>query len=48
MTANELKDLVIQRANGLCEYCKSPANISSQPFFQNIFFQKVKEEKQKK
>lgn len=33
MTANELKDLVIQRANGLCEYCKSPANISSQPFF---------------
>jgi hypothetical protein len=28
----KLKNLVYNRANGLCEYCKSPANISSQPF----------------
>ncbi len=28
----KLKILVYNRANGLCEYCKSPANISSQPF----------------
>jgi hypothetical protein len=28
----KLKLLVFDRATGLCEYCKSPANISSQPF----------------
>jgi len=32
MSFNKLKELLIGRANGLCEYCKSPANISSQPF----------------
>ena len=26
------KEIVFSRATGLCEYCKSPANISSQPF----------------
>jgi HNH endonuclease len=32
MSLNKLKKTVHTRANGLCEYCKSPANISSQPF----------------
>ena len=32
MSFNKLKELLFGRANGLCEYCKSPANISSQPF----------------
>lgn len=32
MSPNRLKSLVYNRAAGLCEYCKSPANISSQPF----------------
>lgn len=32
MSLKKLKELVYDRANGLCEYCKSPANISSQPF----------------
>ncbi len=32
MLLKKLKELVFGRANGLCEYCKSPANISSQPF----------------
>jgi len=32
MSPNKLKDLILKRANGLCEYCKSPANISPQPF----------------
>ncbi len=32
MSLEKLKDLIFKRANGLCEYCKSPANISSQPF----------------
>lgn len=27
-----VKQAVIQRANGLCEYCKSPADYSPQPF----------------
>ncbi|MFO0589099.1 MAG: HNH endonuclease signature motif containing protein [Polyangiaceae bacterium] len=27
-----LKKLVEERARGLCEYCRSPASISSQPF----------------
>ena len=42
MTANELKELVIERAKGLCEYCKSPANISSQPFVLDHIFPKRK------
>lgn len=32
MLFSKLKELVFNRAQGLCEYCKSPANISSQPF----------------
>jgi HNH endonuclease len=32
MSLKKLKELVYARALGLCEYCKSPANISSQPF----------------
>jgi 5-methylcytosine-specific restriction endonuclease McrA len=32
MLLKKLKELVFGRAKGLCEYCKSPANISSQPF----------------
>lgn len=42
MTANELKELVIERAKGLCEYCKSPANISSQAFVLEHIFPKSK------
>lgn len=42
MTTNELKELVIERAKGLCEYCKSPANISSQPFVLEHIFPKSK------
>jgi len=32
MSLEKLKDIIFKRANGFCEYCKSPANISSQPF----------------
>lgn len=32
MPLKKLKDFILKRAKGLCEYCKSPANISSQPF----------------
>ncbi len=32
MSFNKLKELIFKRANGLCEYCKSPADISPQPF----------------
>jgi len=32
MSLNQLKELVFNRSEGLCEYCKSPANISPQPF----------------
>lgn len=32
MSPDILKQIVYGRALGLCEYCKSPANISSQPF----------------
>ncbi|TAE03119.1 MAG: HNH endonuclease [Bacteroidetes bacterium] len=32
MSLTKLKELVFLRAKGLCEYCKSPANISSQAF----------------
>ena len=28
----KIKETVFSRAIGLCEYCKSPADISSQPF----------------
>jgi hypothetical protein len=38
MVPKKMKDLIFERANGLCEYCKSPANISSQPFsIEHIF-----------
>lgn len=38
MSLKKLKDLIFERAKGLCEYCKSPANISSQPFaIEHIF-----------
>ncbi len=32
MSLSKLKEWILQRAGGLCEYCKSPANISPQPF----------------
>jgi hypothetical protein len=32
MSLKKLKEVIYQRANGLCEYCKSPVNISSQAF----------------
>jgi 5-methylcytosine-specific restriction endonuclease McrA len=32
MSPDKLKYIIYDRANSLCEYCKSPANISSQPF----------------
>lgn len=32
MSFDKLKKSVFERAKGLCEYCKSPADISSQPF----------------
>jgi hypothetical protein len=32
MSYNELKKNVMDRANQLCEYCKSPANFSPDPF----------------
>jgi len=32
MLPNKLKESIFKRAYGLCEYCKSPANISPQPF----------------
>jgi len=32
MSLNKLKELIFNRASGLCEYCKSPANISTQSF----------------
>jgi len=32
MSLRKLKELVKKRANGLCEYCKSPSNISSHSF----------------
>lgn len=28
----KVKTLIISRANGLCEYCKSPSNFSTKPF----------------
>jgi len=32
MSLKSLKLALLIQTNGLCEYCKSPANISSQPF----------------
>ena len=32
MSYKKLREFVFNRANGLCEYCKSPANISPQAF----------------
>ena len=32
MLNNKTKKFVLERSNGICEYCKSPANISSQSF----------------
>lgn len=32
MLSNQHKEEVAGRAKGLCEYCKSPSSISSQPF----------------
>jgi len=32
MLLSQLKSFVFERANGFCEYCKSPANVSPQPF----------------
>ncbi len=32
MSLKKLKTFVFNRAKGRCEYCKSPADISSQPF----------------
>ena len=32
MSLKKLKEIIYRRAGGLCEYCKSPANISPQPF----------------
>ncbi len=42
MSPDKLKQLTYTRANGLCEYCKSPANISSQPFVVEHVFPKSK------
>jgi 5-methylcytosine-specific restriction endonuclease McrA len=32
MLSKEFKSSIYKRANGLCKYCKSPADISAQPF----------------
>ncbi len=38
MSLKKLKAIVFKRAKGLCEYCKSPADISSQSFaIEHIF-----------
>jgi hypothetical protein len=42
MLSDKLKQLTYERANRLCEYCKSPANISSQPFVVEHIFPKSK------
>jgi hypothetical protein len=42
MLLKELKDFVFKRAKGLCEYCKSPANISSQAFVMEHIIPKSK------
>jgi len=42
MSPDKLKHITYDRANGLCEYCKSPANISSQPFVVEHIFPKSK------
>jgi len=45
MSLNKLKEQVYNRANGLCEYCKSPANISTQSFVIEHIIPKSKEGK---
>jgi len=42
MSPDKLKQITFKRAQGLCEYCKSPANISSQPFVVEHIFPKSK------
>ncbi len=42
MSLNKLKKSVFNRAKGLCEYCKSPANISSQAFVMDHIIPKSK------
>lgn len=42
MSPDKLKQITYNRAKGLCEYCKSPANISSQPFVVEHVFPKSK------
>ena len=42
MSLKALKATATKRATGLCEYCKSPANISSQPFVMEHIIPKSK------
>ena len=42
MLLKKLKEFVYERAFGFCEYCKSPANISSQPFVTDHIIPKSK------
>lgn len=42
MSPEQLKKTVLVRAGGLCEYCKSPANISSQAFSMDHIIPKSK------
>lgn len=38
MLPEKIQRGLVERADGLCEYCKSPANISSQPFVADHIF----------
>lgn len=42
MSLRKLKELVKKRAKGLCEYCKSPSNISSHSFAMEHIIPEVK------
>ena len=42
MSLKEIKTKLFERANGLCEYCKSPSGISSQPFVAEHIIPRVK------
>ena len=42
MLPEKIQKELVERAGGLCEYCKSPANISSQPFAIDHIFPKSK------
>ncbi len=42
MLSVKLKNTVYQRASGLCEYCKSPAAFSPQPYAIEHIFPKIK------